>query len=162
AAVLIGVAAVAAAGAGTAALLALTTGSDAAGTTSTHARTNTITRTVTTTATPPPATPARNQSQNEGQSPSALNDAGYRDPQAGNAEAALPLLERAVSGLSGSGSITEAYASYNLAWARFAVGRCDGVLALLDRSQELQGKRKEIDQLRKQVERRCDGGDGPK
>ena len=36
--------------------------------------------------------------------------------------------------------------------ARFAVGRCDGVAELLDRSEEIQGKRKEIDRLRKQVE----------
>ena len=40
----------------------------------------------------------------------ALNDQGFRLLQAGNAAAALPLLERAVSALQGSGSVTEAYA----------------------------------------------------
>jgi uncharacterized protein with von Willebrand factor type A (vWA) domain len=75
--------------------------------------------------------------------------------RAGDAQQALPLLERAVAALHGSGSITEAYASYNLAWARFAVGRCDGVLALLDRSEAVQGYRTEIHRLRKQAGKRC-------
>ena len=43
----------------------------------------------------------------------------------------------------------------NLAWARFALGRCDGVLDLLDRSEEIQGDRKEIDRLRRQVAKAC-------
>ena len=60
-----------------------------------------------------------------------------------------------MSALRGSGSITEAYASYNLASARFAAGRCDGVAELLDRSEQVQGERKEIDQLRRKVEKRC-------
>ena len=69
--------------------------------------------------------------------------------------AALPLLESAVSKLQGTSTLAEAYASYNLALARFSLGTCDGVAELLDRSQEVQGKRKEIDGLRKQVEKRC-------
>ena len=77
----------------------------------------------------------------------ALGGAGGR--------AALPVLESAVAKLQGTSSITEAYASYNLAVARFANGRCDGVAHLLDRSEQIQGRRKEIDRLRKQVERRC-------
>jgi hypothetical protein len=97
---------------------------------------------------PPPAS---------GESGSALNDQGYAQLQAGNVEAALPLLESSVAALRGSGSITEAYASYNLATARFALGRCDGVAELLDRSEQVQGERKEIDRLRKQVEKHCEG-----
>jgi hypothetical protein len=91
----------------------------------------------------------------DGRSAADLNDTGYRLLQNGDAAGALPLLERAVSALQGSGSITEAYASYNLAWARFATGSCDGVLELLDRSQQVQGHRTEIDTLRAQAERRC-------
>ena len=68
---------------------------------------------------------------------------------------ALPLLESAVSRLQGSATLAEAYASYNLALARFSLGDCNGVAELLERSQEVQGKRKEIDRLRKQVEKRC-------
>jgi tRNA A-37 threonylcarbamoyl transferase component Bud32 len=88
---------------------------------------------------------------------SALNDQGFQLLQQGDPQAALPLLESAVAALAGSGSTTEAYASYNLALARYSVGRCDGVADLLDRSQEIQGKRKEIDRLRKQVEKDCGG-----
>jgi serine/threonine-protein kinase len=86
---------------------------------------------------------------------SALNDQGFRLLQQGNPQGALPLLESAVAAVAGSGSTTEAYASYNLAWARFATGGCDGVAELLDRSEEIQGRRKEIDRLRKQVEKTC-------
>ena len=101
---------------------------------------------------PPSPTPS-------GESGAALNDRGFELLQQGNAEAALPVLESAVAALSGSSSITEAYASYNLASARFALGRCDGVAELLDRSEQVQGERREIDRLRKQVEKRCEGDD---
>lgn len=90
----------------------------------------------------------------------SLNDEAFALIQAGDYEAALPLLERAVPELAGSGSLAEAYASYNLALTRRASGRCDGVLALLDRSEQVQGRRNEIDRLRRDTERRC-SSDGP-
>jgi transcription initiation factor IIE alpha subunit len=68
----------------------------------------------------------------------------------------LPLLERAVQKLEGTGSFTEAYASYNLAFTRFQLGRCDGVLELLDRSESIQGQRDEIDRLREEANDRCE------
>ncbi len=87
----------------------------------------------------------------------ALNEDGYALMQAENYTAALPLFEQAVAALRGSGSLPEAYASYNLAFTRFALGSCDGVLELLDRSESIQGQRKPIDRLRKQAEKKCLG-----
>ncbi|MGZ8708372.1 MAG: protein kinase domain-containing protein [Gaiellaceae bacterium] len=103
--------------------------------------------TVTTAASPPPtaAVPA---------SPSgaALNSAAFRKMQAGDYAGALPLLERAVQKLQGSNSLDEAYADYNLAFTRFQLGNCDGVLDLLDRSESIQGQRAESDRLRQQAQ----------
>jgi hypothetical protein len=93
----------------------------------------------------------------------ALNDQGFARMQAEDYAGALPLLEQAVAALQGSGTISEAYASYNLAFTRFALRRCDGVLELLGRSEAVQGQRVEIDRLRGEAERRCgssDSGDG--
>jgi tetratricopeptide (TPR) repeat protein len=89
-----------------------------------------------------------------------LNDEGYRLMQAGDYAAALPLLEQAVQALSGTGEVTEAYALYNLAYTRFALGRCDGVLEMLDRSENIQGERTEINNLYAQAWDRCAGGGG--
>jgi serine/threonine-protein kinase len=105
--------------------------------------------TVTTSASAPTTPPA------SGQGGAALNDAGFRRMQAGDYAGALPLLERAVERLQGTGSLTEAYASYNLAFTRFQLGSCDGVLELLDRSESIQGQRGAIDELREQAEDRC-------
>jgi serine/threonine-protein kinase len=85
----------------------------------------------------------------------ALNDQGFRLLKAGNAAAALPLLERAVSALQGSGSVTEAYALYNLALARFSTGNCDGVKDMLHESEHIQGRREEIKQLQQSVGSGC-------
>ncbi len=90
-----------------------------------------------------------------GESGRSLNDRGFQLLRRGDVASALPLLESAVAALQGDSTITEAYASYNLAWARFASGRCDGVADLLDRSESVQGYRREIERLRGQVESRC-------
>jgi len=108
---------------------------------------------------PPPPPPAPSQSGEE------LNDEGFALMEAGDLQGALPLLEQAVAALAGTGSLAEAYASYNLAFTRFELGSCEGVPELLDRSEAVQGERKEIDKLRRKVERQCfdergDDGDG--
>jgi tRNA A-37 threonylcarbamoyl transferase component Bud32 len=109
----------------------------------------TVERTVTTApAQPQPSSP----------SGSVLNDQGYTKMRAGDYAGALPLLEQAVQKLRGSGALTEAYADYNLAYTRFALGRCDGVVDLLNGSESIQGHRKEIDHLRKRAEHTCEGG----
>lgn len=103
----------------------------------------------------PDATTSPPSPRPSGESGRSLNDRGFALLQQGDATGALPLLEEAVSKLRGASSITEAYASYNLAWARFSTGRCDGVTELLDLSESIQGARREIDRLRNQVDQRC-------
>jgi eukaryotic-like serine/threonine-protein kinase len=119
----------------------------------------TVVQTVTTAPEPPATTTAATTAATPAAaSPSELNDQGFELLRAKRYEEALPLLEQAVAGLAGSGDLAEAYASYNLAFTRLALGRCDGVLELLDRSEQVQGRRKEISRLRKEAERSC--GDG--
>jgi eukaryotic-like serine/threonine-protein kinase len=107
----------------------------------------------------PPTTAPTTQPQQEpappSGSPSQLNDRGYELMQAGRYQEALPMLEQAVSGLAGTGQLAEAYASYNLAYTRRALGQCDGVVDLLNRSEQVQGERKEISKLRKEAEKAC-------
>ncbi len=119
----------------------------------------------TTTQTTPPTTITETTTATEPTQPTptptdgvALNARGFALMQDGDYAGALPLLERAVDSLSGSGSLAEAYASYNLAFTRFALEQCDGVLSLLDRSEAIQGERKEIDALRGDWNDGC--GDG--
>jgi eukaryotic-like serine/threonine-protein kinase len=121
-------------------------------------RTVTQSQTVTTTQQPPqttvPLTPPSPPPAG-GQTGAQLNDQGFALMRQGSYAGALPLLEQAVAKLRGSGDINEAYASYNLAYTRFQLGRCDGVPALLDRSEAVQGHRKEIDRLRKEARKAC-------
>ncbi len=118
------------------------------------ATTNETTRPATTETTQPPA------DTTVASDPVELNDRGFAFMQEGQYGRARPLLDRAVAGLAGTGAITEAYASYNLAFTRFALGSCEGVLALLDRSEAVQGERSEIDALREEWENRCTDGNG--
>jgi tRNA A-37 threonylcarbamoyl transferase component Bud32 len=90
-----------------------------------------------------------------GRSAAALNLSGYRKMQAGDYRGALPLLQQSVEKLAGTGSTDEAYALYNLAFTRFALGSCNGVADMLDRSEQIQGHRSEIDQLRRRASRGC-------
>jgi tRNA A-37 threonylcarbamoyl transferase component Bud32 len=85
----------------------------------------------------------------------ALNNAAWEKMKAGDYQGALPLLEQAVQKLSGSGGTAEAYALYNLAFTRFALGNCGGVAELLSTSESIQGHRSEIDRLRAQAEKGC-------
>jgi predicted Ser/Thr protein kinase len=105
--------------------------------------------TVTTTTTP------TSPSGGQGASGAALNNAGFAKMRAGDYAGALPLLEQAVQKLQGTRSLDEAYADYNLAYTRYHLGNCDGVLELLDRSESIQGHRGPIDRLRHDAEENC-------
>ena len=90
-----------------------------------------------------------------GGSGAQLNLAGYQRLQAGDLNGALTLLEQAVQKLNGTGSLDEAYAEYNLAYTRFALGDCTDVLALLDQAQAIEGRRGAIDDLRHRAKKGC-------
>ncbi|HEV8462801.1 MAG TPA: serine/threonine-protein kinase [Gaiellaceae bacterium] len=116
----------------------------------------TVQETVTTTATTTAATAATTPQQTvAAASGTTLNNEGYAKMRARDFTGALPLLEQAVGKLRGSGSLDEAYADYNLAYTRRALGQCTDVLALLDNSQRIQGHRFEIDRLRRDAQRAC-------
>jgi hypothetical protein len=118
----------------------------------------TIEQTVTAPA-PPPATTAATASAPPTTATGAtgvdLNDQGYAKMRGGDYQGALPLLDQAVQRLSGTGSLAEAYADYNLAYTRYELGRCTDVLTLLDHSQLIQGHRTEIDALRRDAHKAC-------
>jgi hypothetical protein len=121
----------------------------------------TVEQTVTAPAPPSPATttsvstPATTAPPPTATSGTALNDEGYARMRAGDYAAALPLLEQAVQQLSGTGSLAEAYADYNLAYTSYELGRCSDVLSLLDHSQAIQGRRTQIDALRRDARKAC-------
>jgi eukaryotic-like serine/threonine-protein kinase len=111
-----------------------------------------------TTTAPTTATTATTAPEEETPSASEaaeLNNEAFGLMNAGRYDEALPLLERAIVPLRGSGELVEAYTSYNLAKTRLELGRCDDVIPLLDRSEAIQGERGEITQARRQAEEQC-------
>jgi tetratricopeptide (TPR) repeat protein len=112
----------------------------------------TVQETVTTSpATSAPTTAAATTAPTSSASGRQLNNEGYAKMGAGDYAGALPLLEQAVQKLDGTGVIDEAYAKYNLAYTRFALGDCTDVLTLLDEAERIEGHRVEIDRLRKRA-----------
>lgn len=147
--------AVAIAGAGVAAIL--TGGGDGAGKTpSVVVRTRTLPGTTvreTVTQRPtssavqtPPAPPPPPASGTNGV---ALTDQATRLIQSGDYTGAERAARQAVAALQGTGQTYEAYAEYDLGVALGQLGRCGEALPHLDRSERLQGKRKEIDKARR-------------
>ena len=91
---------------------------------------------------PPPPPPPRGNGI-------ALTDQATRLLQTGDYAGAAALASRALGSLHGQQPY-EAYAEYDLGAALAGLGRCDEALSHLDRSEALQGHRKEIDRARKQ------------
>jgi eukaryotic-like serine/threonine-protein kinase len=77
--------------------------------------------------------PAEEPATNDG---AALNDEGYQLLQSGDPEAAIPVLERAVNALEGSGGSTYYYALYNLGDALLQAGRPDEAIPYLEQRLE--------------------------
>ncbi|HEV2592547.1 MAG TPA: serine/threonine-protein kinase [Gaiellaceae bacterium] len=103
----------------------------------------------TTQPTTTPAAPSTTSSSTTSNSAGTLAEQGYAKLQAGDYAGAVPLLQQAAQALQGSGTISEAYNDYNLAYALTKSQGCSTqVLQLLDASQTIQGHRSEIDQLR--------------
>ena len=116
----------------------------------------TVSRTVTQVAAPPPTTasPGTSAPSSASASQSSIALQGYYRMRAGDYTGAIPLLEQAAAGLKGSGSLAEAYNDYNLAFSLLKTGGCSRrVLALLDASEAIQGKRGAIDELRQACRR---------
>jgi serine/threonine-protein kinase len=121
-------------------------------TVTTQGQITTVEKPVTVTTSPPTTTAAPPPSSQSGV---ALNNAGFAKMQAGDYAGALPLLEQAVQKLDGTGRLDEAYAKYNLAYTRFQLGNCDGVLDLLDQAEAIEGHKSAIDRLRAQAQENC-------
>jgi hypothetical protein len=92
---------------------------------------------------PPPSTP----------NGVALTDEATRLLREGDYAGAERTARQALAALAGSGQLYEAYAEYDLGSALVGLGRCDEALEHLDRSEEIQGHRKEIDKVRKECKK---------
>ena len=92
---------------------------------------------------PPPSTP-------DGV---ALTDEATRLLGDGDYTGAERAARQALAVLAGSGRLYEAYAEYDLGSALVGLGRCDEALEHLERSEEIQGERKEIDKARKECKK---------
>jgi len=129
-------------------------------TVTTQGQVKTVDRPVTITTSPvataPAATPTSSPAPPaSSQSGVALNNAGFAKMQRGDYAGALPLLEQAVQKLNGTRVLDEAYAKYNLAYTRFHLGNCAGVLDLLDQAQAIEGPKSAIDRLRAEAQQNC-------
>jgi hypothetical protein len=96
--------------------------------------------------TTPPATASAGTDLTQGKQDS---DAAFNLIRAGNYAGALPLAQKALSELRGTGDIYEGYANYNVGTSLIHLGRCSEGLPYLDASERIQGARKEIKSDRK-------------
>jgi Protein kinase domain len=117
------------------------------GTTVTTQVTTTAPATTQTTARTTEAPPAANGVELTDQATQLLREERWTEAET--------VARRAVAALAGSGELYEAYANYDLGRALVEQDRCDEAMPYLDRSEELQGNRKEIRDAR----RRCEQGE---
>ena len=83
-----------------------------------------------------------------------MNNQAYELMKQGDYRSALPLLQNAVSQLSGRSDLGTAYANYNLGVTLMNLGQCSEAMLYLEMSRSLQPQRHEVKDAIKQA-RRC-------
>ena len=91
--------------------------------------------------------------QQQGADGVALTDQSTALLGEGRYEEALPVAQQALAALQGSGELYEAYANYNVGKSLLGLGRCAEAIPYFDRSEQIQGERKEITRDRKTAEK---------
>ena len=91
-----------------------------------------------------PTTTAAEEPPPQGADGVALTDQSTSLLNEGRYEEALPVAQRALAALAGSGELYEAYANYNVGKALLELGRCAEAIPYFDRSEQIQGERQEI------------------
>jgi hypothetical protein len=90
----------------------------------------------------------------------ALTDQATALMGEGKYKDALRLALRAYRSLRGTGKLYEAYAAYNAGRSYVELGNCRKGLPLLDASEQIQGRRTEIDRARSRCSSEGPGGGG--
>jgi eukaryotic-like serine/threonine-protein kinase len=109
----------------------------------------TRTETIVTTA---PATTQREAPPpppSDGASGRALTDQATSLMKEGRYEEALPIAQRALQQLQGTGQTYEGYANYNVGRSLVELGRCDEALPYLDRREQLLGRHPDVSAARR-------------
>ena len=111
----------------------------------TTARTETVVTTApaTTQQQPPPPPPT------DGASARALTDQATNLMKQGRYDEALPISQRALEQLAGTGDTYEGYANYNVGRSLVELDRCDEALPYLDRREQLLGPHPEVTAARR-------------
>jgi serine/threonine protein kinase len=101
---------------------------------------------------PPPPTPPPPAPAPSGKSGEQLTDEATGLLRQGRWPEAERVARQAVQKLNGSGKLYEGYANYDLGRALVEQDRCDEALPYLDRSEQIQGSRREIREARAKCE----------
>jgi predicted Ser/Thr protein kinase len=104
------------------------------------------TETVVTTAPEPPPPPPPARGEESGQE---LTDRATELMEEGRYDEALPIAQRALRLLAGSGETYEGYANYNVGRSLVELGRCEEALPYLDRREQLLGAHPDVTDARR-------------
>jgi tetratricopeptide (TPR) repeat protein len=93
---------------------------------------------------PPPATPPPPPAAASVGEAVQLTDQATALMRSGNYAAALPLAQRALATLDGTGETYEGYANYNVGKSLAELGRCDEAIPYLERREQLLGPHRDV------------------